>query len=85
MTFDPDPALGGLNHGLSMEVKSYVPEQWVLQQPMPYAIAGNEKYTMTQGCDKTLPTCKTTFFNIFNMRAEPFLSGIDQLAQIGTK
>lgn len=74
----------GLNIGLSMEVKGYVPGQWVLQQPMPYPI-GADTYVMTQGCDKLKPTCKLVFFNIYNARAEYDLGGNDQLSQIGTK
>lgn len=75
----------GLNNGLSMEVKSYIEGQWTLQEAMPYAIAIGDAYSMVAGCNKQRTTCRDRFSNILNMRAEPFLPGIDQLSQIGTK
>ncbi len=73
----------GLNTGLSMEVKSYVPGQITLQLAMPYAVAIGDAYTMHAGCDKSLATCRDRFNNVVNMRAFPYLPGIDKLVQIG--
>lgn len=73
----------GLNVGLSMEVKSYVPGQITLQLPFPYAVAIGDAYTMHAGCDKSLATCRDRFSNLVNMRAFPYLPGIDKLVQIG--
>ena len=73
----------GLNNGLSMEVKSYVPGQISLQLPMPYLVAAGDTYSMHAGCDKTLETCRDRFSNLVNMRAEPWLRGVDQLVQVG--
>ncbi len=73
----------GLNSGLSMEVKSYVPGQITLQLPFPYAVVPGDAYTMHAGCDKSLATCRDRFNNIVNMRAEPYLPGIDRLVQVG--
>lgn len=73
----------GLNAGLSMEVQSYVPGQWTLELPMPYLPAIGDAYSMHAGCDYSLETCRDRFNNILNMRAEPYVPGVDRLVQIG--
>lgn len=73
----------GANAGLSMEVKNYAPGVIVLQLPMPYVVAPGDAYTMHAGCDKSLETCRDRFSNLVNMRAEPYLPGIDKLVQVG--
>ncbi len=73
----------GLNTGLSMEVKNYVPGVIVMQLPMPYTVAPGDAYTMHAGCDKSLATCRDRFNNVVNMRAEPYLPGVDKLVQVG--
>lgn len=73
----------GANNGRSMEVKSYVPGQITLQLPMPYDVAVGDTYTIVAGCDKSRDTCRDRFNNIANMRAFPFLPGIDQIVQVG--
>lgn len=73
----------GLNAGFSMEVRSYVPGQIVLQLPMPYAITIGDTFNIRAGCDKSQPTCFDRFNNVINFRGEPFLPGVDKLAQVG--
>jgi len=73
----------GLNNGRSMEVQSYVPGQWTLELPMPYLPAIGDTYSMHAGCDYSLQTCRDRFNNIVNMRAEPYVPGVDKLMQIG--
>jgi uncharacterized phage protein (TIGR02218 family) len=73
----------GANVGRSMEIKAYVPGQVTLQLPMPHAIAIGDTYSIVAGCDKTLPTCRDRFDNVVNMRAEPYIPGMDQLLQVG--
>lgn len=73
----------GNNNGLQMEVRSYVPGQLTLFQPMPYLCQVGDTYSLHAGCDKTNNTCKTRFNNIVNFRGFPFLGGQDQLAQVG--
>lgn len=72
----------GLNAGYAMEVKKYS-EGGVFQltQPMPYAIAENDAYTVYPGCDKVLGTCRDKFSNVINFRGEPFIPGIDKLME----
>jgi hypothetical protein len=73
----------GNNNGLSGEVLSYVPGQWTLEIPFPYTIQVGDTYTMLAGCDKSLGTCKDKFSNVVNMRAEPYLPGVDKIVQVG--
>lgn len=74
----------GLNNGLSMDVKSYVPGQWVLQLPFPYVVAPGDTYSMTPGCNKLATSdCKTKFNNIVNFRGFPYKPGLDKIVQVG--
>ena len=72
---------GGLNDGLSMEVKEFVAGGWiVLQQAMPYAIGIGDTFTVHQGCDKStgIGGC-TRFDNIINFQGYPHLPGVDRM------
>ncbi|HUC76735.1 MAG TPA: DUF2163 domain-containing protein [Vicinamibacterales bacterium] len=73
----------GNNAGLSMEVRSYVPGQWMLFMPMPYLVQVGDAYTMVAGCDKSVTTCHDRFSNVVNFRGEPYLPGIDRMIQTG--
>jgi hypothetical protein len=75
--------LTGNNAGLRMEVRSYVPGQFTLQEPMPYAIQAGDTYSAHAGCDKSEATCFSRFSNVINMRAEPYLPGNDKIMQVG--
>jgi hypothetical protein len=72
----------GLNTGLAMEVKAYVPGQITLQLPFPYTVAPGDTYSMTAGCDKSLETCRDRFFNVNNMRGFPYIPGVDKITQV---
>ena len=74
---------GGLNNGLSEDIRSYVPGQFTLGVPFPFAVAVTDPYSVVAGCDKSSNTCKTRFSNILNFRGEPFLPGLDKIVQIG--
>lgn len=73
----------GANAGLEMEIQSYAPGQFLIELPMPYAIAGNEDYTATVGCDKSFATCKAKFNNVVNFGGFPDLIGTDRLLARG--
>lgn len=75
----------GLNNGLSMEVTSYTTGQMVLVQPMPYAVAVGDTYSLIAGCDKTFPTCRDRFANVLNFRGEPYVPGVDSIIQVGRR
>lgn len=76
----------GANSGLAMEVKEHVKmttggARITLVLPMPYAIANGDGFNLTQGCDKTLATCKTRYDNVLNFRGEPHVPGIDRMLE----
>lgn len=71
---------GGLNNGLSMEVKTYTTGEVLLQLPMPYGIQVGDSFTIVAGCAKRLlEDCKGKFNNLINFRGEPYLIGNDAL------
>lgn len=72
---------GGLNSGLSMEVKAYTSGGIIeLVQPMPFTIQIGDTYSMTAGCGKSLATCRDKFNNVVNFRGFPHLPGIEGIA-----
>jgi uncharacterized phage protein (TIGR02218 family) len=74
----------GENGGYQMEVKSFDPGtgKFTLFQPMPYDIGVGDEFSVTFGCDKSKPTCKTRFDNILNFRGEPFIPGYDRALDV---
>jgi hypothetical protein len=74
---------GNPNAGISREVKSYVPGQFVLQQAFPYEVTAGDEYIATAGCDKSLATCRDRFNNVVNNRSFPYLLGTDKIVQVG--
>lgn len=71
------------NAGLSREIKSYVPGQFVLQEVFPYPVQAGDEYIATAGCDKSLPTCRDRYNNVINFRGFPYLPGTDKIIQVG--
>lgn len=71
----------GANAGLAMEVKQHrVTPGHVrlsLWQAMAEPIAVGDGFTVTAGCDKTLPTCRDRFGNVDNFRGFPQIPGND--------
>lgn len=71
---------GGLNDGLSMEVKTYTVGAIILQLPMPYSIQAGDGFSVVAGCQKRfIEDCRDKFDNVLNNRAEPHVPGIDKL------
>jgi len=72
---------GGLNAGLSMEVKLWTasPPAIELFLPMPFTVAVTDTFVVSPGCDKTLSTCRDVFDNVVNFRGFPFIPGRDRL------
>ena len=71
---------GGVNAGLSVEVKSHAKAASVtidLWQAMPQPIAAGDTFTVTAGCDKRFSTCHDRFNNIVNFRGFPHIPGND--------
>lgn len=78
-TFGKITFTSGGNNGLSMEVKEYTVGKLVLALPMPYTAMAGDSYSIEEGCDKTLATCKNTFNNVVNFRGEPHVPGLDRI------
>lgn len=73
----------GDNAGRSMEVKTYTQTggEFELYQELGRPLQVGDAYEVYEGCDKRLSTCRDKFNNVPNMRAEPFVPGIDRVAQ----
>lgn len=75
---------GGLNNGLSMEVKTYTVGSIILQLPMPYQIQVGDGFSIIAGCLKRFTEdCKDKFNNVVNFRGEPHVPGIDKILKVG--
>jgi len=76
----------GANAGRSQEVKRHTlsgAEATVeLWQPMALAIAPDDTFTATAGCDKQLATCKARFANALNFRGFPHIPGPDYILAV---
>lgn len=71
---------GGLNVGLSMEVKTYTTGEILLQLQMPYSVQVGDSFSIVAGCAKRIiEDCKTKFNNVINFRGEPYFPGTDAL------
>jgi uncharacterized phage protein (TIGR02218 family) len=71
---------GGVNAGLSVEVKSHGKAAAVtfdLWQAMPEPIIAGDAFTVTAGCDKRFATCHDRFNNVANFRGFPHIPGND--------
>lgn len=72
---------GGANNGRAIEVRAHrlsgstaTIELW---QPMHFAIAADDTFTVTAGCDKLFSTCVAKFSNGVNFRGFPHMPGDD--------
>lgn len=71
---------GGVNAGLSVEVKTHRNSGVVtfdLWQAMPEPVAVGDRFTVTAGCDKRFSTCHDRFDNVVNFRGFPHIPGND--------
>lgn len=79
----------GENKGLSFEILNQVPvtplaPYWTVEfaLPTPYPINNGDTFTAVTGCSKTIYRC-IQYGNSANMRAEPFIPGLNQLFDVG--
>ena len=72
----------GLNDGYSMEVKGHAAGGSIeLFLAMPNSITIADTFSISQGCDKTLATCRDTYDNVINRRAFDYLPGERSLTE----
>lgn len=71
----------GANAGLSKEIRSHAAGgEFVLFEPMPYAVAPGDEGTFRAGCRKRHDLdCTDKFNNIINFRGFPSIPGQDQM------
>jgi len=69
----------GPNAGLSSEVKAFASGQFLLWEPLPYAISIGDEYEVAPGCDFLKPTCVGKFNNFVNFGGFPDLPGTDAI------
>lgn len=71
--------ISGANEFKTLEIKTWNHTSLIVQFYVPagYPIQVGDNFTITPGCDKTQPTCKTVFNNLVNFRGEPFIPGND--------
>lgn len=71
----------GVNNGLSYQVKTWDGTVLTFSNPMLAAPAAADTFIIEPGCDHdSAGDCNTKFSNIVNFRGEPFIPGMDQMA-----
>lgn len=78
----------GDNAGVGMEIRDFTADDGVtieqvieLYLDLPFDIQVGDKLRAYPGCDKRRTTCIDKFDNIVNMRAEPFIPGVDSITE----
>jgi len=74
---------GGLNVGVSMEIKTFTSDTFQSALPFPYTVQVGDSYEVYAGCDKTDATCRDDYDNIINFRGEAFIPGTDEIMKFG--
>lgn len=72
----------GANAGLASEIKDFADGQFVLWEPMPYAIAPGDDYEVTPGCDRLKTTCIGKFANYINFGGFADIPGKDAMMRV---
>lgn len=67
----------GANAGTTHPVKDQTGQTLSFWSPPPDPIAPGDTFNVTQGCDKTLATCRDRFANAINFRGFPHIPGDD--------
>jgi len=71
----------GANASLAVEVKAHRVLAGIVElslwQAMPHAIAAEDAFVVTAGCDKRFATCRDRFANAENFRGFPHMPGND--------
>lgn len=75
----------GLNRHIRRPIKSHFNSDGTvsinLWEPLPFAIAADDEFVITAGCDKTWRTCKAKFGNGDNFRGFPHVPGTNKIIQ----
>jgi len=70
----------GANKGASVEIRQSFATagRLVFMLKTPYDIADGDGFSLVQGCDKSINTCKVKFANAVNFGGFPFIPGTDK-------
>lgn len=71
----------GLNTGLKSEVKDAT-SNIILYDSMPFLIQAGDGFSLQQGCDKKLETCRDRYSNVINHGGFHYLPGQDTITRI---
>lgn len=75
----------GANAGVSVPVKEHSvtggQARLVLWEPLPFAVAGGDAFTVYAGCAKDASTCKSKFANLANFQGFPYIPGNDYVSR----
>ncbi|WP_420140897.1 DUF2163 domain-containing protein [Sphingomonas sp.] len=71
----------GANGGLESAVASSAGAVLTLRDPPPTPPLPGALVELTEGCDRTIATCRARFANAANFRGEPYLPGADLLTR----
>ena len=75
----------GVLNGFSFEIKSSTKSSLAtvtLFLPVPFPCADGDAFMIEPGCNKTPAVCTNKFHNIVNLRAEPFIPGMDHYLDV---
>lgn len=75
--------LSGANSGLESAILESDGTLLTLREPAVFGPAVGDLVEISEGCDKTLATCRDRFANAANFRGEPHLPGVDLLTRYG--
>jgi uncharacterized phage protein (TIGR02218 family) len=73
--------ISGRNTGLESALLSSGGNRLTLREASIYPPAIGDLVEISEGCDKSFPTCAGRFANAVNFRGEPFLPGMDLLTR----
>lgn len=73
--------LGGANCGCESAIAASAGNALTLRSPPAFAVEPGTLVELTEGCDKSIATCRGRFGNVLNFRGEPYLPGIDVLTR----
>lgn len=73
--------IDGPNSGLSGLIAASDGASVTLRDTPAYAVAPGDLMRLTEGCDRSITTCRDRFANAANFRGEPYLPGNDLLTR----
>lgn len=73
--------IDGANSGLTSLIASSDGSSLILREAPAFVIEPGVLVRLTEGCDRTLATCRARFANAANFRGEPYLPGNDLLTR----